>query len=413
MKVVQINAIDSGSTGKIMLGIAKVARNNGVDAYTFSSSRAAKNQGAVNHEYFDRYIDYRFHMGMGMIFGFETDFSYIATKRLLKRLKEIKPDIIHIHSTHGWYLNHPLLFKYIKKHKIKTVWTLHDCWTFTGRCPHFQITGCDRWKTECHDCLYDKKMYPASYFFDRSRAQHKKKKKMFLGINDLTLVTPSKWLAKLVGESYLKDYPVRVINNGIDLNIFKPTQSNFKEKYNLQDKKIVLGVAASWGERKGLDVFTELANRLNADYQILLVGTNDTIDKQLPKNIISIHRTNNQKELAEIYSAADVFLNPTREDTFPTVNIESLACGTPVVTFKTGGSPEIIDETCGSTVECNDIDALEKEIRRVCYEHPYPEEICVKHVKIYDIKNKYIEYIELYNFLCNNMTGENQGYEKY
>ncbi len=396
MKVVQINAYDFGSTGKIMLGIAEVARNNGFESYTFSSSRAAKKQGAVKHEYFDRYIDYRIHMGMGMIFGFETDFSYLATRRLLKRLKEIKPDIIHIHNTHGWYLNHPLLFKYIKKNNIKTIWTLHDCWTFTGRCPHFQITGCDKWKTECQSCPYDKKMYPASYIFDRSSTQHKKKKKMFLGIKDLTLVTPSKWLATLVGESYLKDYPVKVINNGIDLNIFKPTESNFREKYKLQDKKIVLGVAASWGKRKGLDVLIELANRLSEDYQIVLVGTNDNIDKQLPKNIISIHRTNNQKELAEIYSAADVFANPTREEVFGLVNSEALACGTPVVTFKTGGSTEVADETCGSVVECNDIDALEKEIIRICDEKPYSKEACLKRAKLYDMQEKFKEYVNLY-----------------
>lgn len=396
MKIAQINTYDCGSTGKIMLGIAEVARASGIDSYTFSSSRAAKNQGSINHEYFDRYIDYRFHMGMGMVFGFETDFSYIATKRLLKRLKEIKPDIIHIHNTHGWYLNHPLLFNYIKKNKIKTVWTLHDCWTFTGRCPHFQITGCDRWKVECHDCPYDKKMYPASYVFDRSRIQHKKKKKMFLGIQDLTLVTPSKWLAKLVEESYLKDYPVKVINNGIDLRIFKPTESDFRKKYNVENKKIVLGVAASWGVRKGLDVFIELANRLNEDYQIVLVGTNDTVDKQLPKNIISIHKTNNQKELAEIYSAADVFANPTREEVFGLVNSEALACGTPVVTFETGGSPEVPDENCGSVVVRNDVDALEDEIRRVCEEKPYSKEACVMRAKIYDMEDKFKEYVRLY-----------------
>lgn len=396
MKIVQINALDSGSTGKIMLGISRVAQENEIEAYTFSSSRYSHNIEQDYHEYIDQYLDYRIHMGMGMILGFETEFSYLATKRLLKRLKEMKPDIIHLHNTHGWYLNHPLLFNYIKKNKIKTIWTLHDCWTFTGRCPHFQITGCDRWKTECHDCLYDKKMYPASYLFDRSRIQHKKKKKMFSGIRDLTLVTPSRWLANLVGESYLKDYPVKVINNGIDLDVFKPTQSNFKEKYKLQDKKIVLGVAASWGERKGLDVFIELAKRLDKNYRIVLVGTSNIVDSQLPESIISIHRTNNQKELAEIYSAADIFINPTREDTFPTVNIEALACGTPVVTFKTGGSPEIADQTCGSVIVCNDVDAFEKEIKRVCEKKPYSEDACVKRAQIYDMKEKFKEYIELY-----------------
>jgi glycosyltransferase involved in cell wall biosynthesis len=222
------------------------------------------------------------------------------------------------------------------------------------------------------------------------------KRKWFTGIKNCTIVTPSRWLADLIKQSYLKNYPVKVINNGIDLSVFKPTGSEFRKKNGLDGKMVVLGVASGWGGRKGLDVFIELARRLPDDYRIVLVGTTDNVDKDLPSNIISIHRTQNQNGLAEIYTAADVFANPTREDTFPTVNMESLACGTPVVTFRTGGSPEIIDETCGSVVDCDDIDAMETEIRRVCKEKPYSVEACLARAKNFDMNERFDEYVKLY-----------------
>ena len=400
MRLVQINACDFGSTGKIMFNIADVAKKEGIDTYTFSSKREAKNFNIMEHVYIDTELDYKIHMLLGVMFGFQADLSYFATKRLIKKLKKIAPDIIHLHNIHGWYLNNSLLFKYIRKNNIKVIWTLHDCWTFTGRCPYFQITGCDKWKTGCYDCCYDRKMYPASFYFDISKFQYKKKKKIFTQISDITFITPSKWLANLVKESYLKDYPVKVINNGIDLNVFTPRDSDFRERYNLNNKKIVLGVAMGWGKRKGFDVFIELAKRLKEDYQIVLVGTNDEDDSQLPENVISIHGTNNQTELAEIYSAADVFAMPTKEDNFPTVNIEALACGTPVVTYNTGGSPEIIDETCGTVVEYDNIDEFEKEIRRVCVEKPYLKESCVKRAKKFNMNDKFREYVELYKAIA-------------
>ncbi len=396
MKVAQINGSNFGSTGKIMLGIADVSRENGIETYTFSSSRKAHKNVGEKHVFFDRYIDYKIHMGMGIIFGYETDFSYFATKRLIKKLKEIKPDIIHLHIIHGWYLNHKLLFKYLKEKDVKVIWTLHDCWSFTGRCPHFVLTGCEKWKTGCRKCVYDKKMYPESYFFDKSKRQYKKKKEMFTCIKNMTLVTPSRWLSGLVKESYMKEYSVKVINNGINLKLFKPYESDFKKKYGIENKKVVLGVSMNWGRRKGFDVMLQLAERLDDSYAMVLVGALPAGEQSLPQNIIHIDRTSNQKELAEIYSLADVFANPTREDTFPTVNIEALACGTPVVTFKTGGSPEIIDKTCGSVVPCDDIDALEKEIRRVCEEKPYSMENCLKRAKTFDMHDKFLEYVKLY-----------------
>ena len=222
-----------------------------------------------------------------------------------------------------------------------------------------------------------------------------KKKELFSQL-DLTIITPSAWLAGLVKQSFLKDYPVKVLNNGIDLSLFAPTESDFRAKYGLEDKKIVLGVAFDWGARKGLDVFIDISSRLPENYKIVLVGTNDEIDKTLPENIISIHRTQNQKELSEIYSAGDVFANPTREENFPTVEIESLACGTPIVSFNTGGCAEIFDGTCGISVDKNDNDSLLREIIRVCEDKPFSSEACLRRAEIFDMHEKFKEYINLY-----------------
>jgi glycosyltransferase involved in cell wall biosynthesis len=226
---------------------------------------------------------------------------------------------------------------------------------------------------------------------------HNRKKALFSGL-DMTIVTPSQWLADLVKQSFLKDYPVKVIHNGIDLNVFRPTDGDFRQRYGIpESKKILLGVAFGWGVRKGLDVFVELAKRLDPEqYRIVLVGTDDRTDAQLPKNIISIHRTNNQQELAQIYTAADLFVNPTREEVLGMVNLEAIACGTPVVTFRSGGSPECVDDTCGSVVDCDDFDGLEREIRRICAERPYSAENCLKRAVEFDANERFREYIRLY-----------------
>lgn len=223
----------------------------------------------------------------------------------------------------------------------------------------------------------------------------KKKKEWVTSVSQIYFVTPSQWLAELVQSSYLKGYPVTVINNGIDLGIFKPTSSDFKTRYKCEGKHILLGVSFYWGKRKGLDVLIELSKRLGSDYQIVLVGTNDKIDSLLPDNIISIHSTQNQGELAEIYSAADIFLNPTREENYPTVNMEAIACGTPVITFNTGGSSEILDENCGAVVPCDDIDSMEREIYRMI-QQPYETDKILKKAKEFDAKDRYNEYVRLY-----------------
>lgn len=399
MKTVLINSCNFGSTGNIMLEIAETAENGGYTAavcypQSRDNSRKQKEKDFIIGTRFSRNI----HLQLAGITGLNGCFSYFSTLKLLKKLDKLKPDIIHLHNLHNCYINLPLLFKYIKKHNIKTVWTLHDCWAFTGHCPHFDMIGCDKWKTGCYGCPQYKE-YPKS-LFDNSKIMYRLKRKWFSGVKNMTIVTPSEWLASLVKESYLKDYPVKVINNGIDLNVFKPTESDFRKKYALENKYIVLGVAFGWGRRKGLDVFIELARRLDKEkYKVVLVGTDDNVDKLLPENIISIHRTQNQTELAKIYSAADVFANPTREENYPTVNMEVLACGTPVVTFNTGGSPEMLDETCGAAVAKDDADAMYNEIIRICETKPYSVEACIKKAKGFDKNEKFGEYIRLYEVL--------------
>lgn len=255
------------------------------------------------------------------------------------------------------------------------------------------MVKCDKWKTGCFDCVQARQY---SWFFDKSKNLYDRKKKLAQGL-DLTIVTPSNWLAGLVGESFLKGYPVKVIHNGIDLAVFKPTESGFRKKHGCEGKFILLGVAFGWGVRKGLDVFVELASRLDDRFQIVLVGTDDAVDRNLPEGIISIHRTQNQAELAEIYTAADLFVNPTREEVLGLVNIESLACGTPVVTFRTGGSPECIDPTCGSVVPCDDIDALEQEILRIAETMPYSTDACLNKAKEFDMNQRFESVVDLYS----------------
>lgn len=387
-----------GSTGKIADGVASAIESQGHEAFLsygfYDSSFPQKLKLKVGARYASFYEIFK-----SRLTGYMGFTSKHATRKLIGWIEEIKPDVIHLNNVHGGYVHIEMLFAYLKKYHIPVVWTLHDCWSFTGHCAHFQIAKCDRWKTGCFDCpdRKRKQSYPISYFFDRSKEQYSRKRDAFTGVPNLTIITPSQWLADLVKESFLKEYPVRVIHNGIDLDVFKPTESNFREKYGIGDRHIVLGVAFGWGRRKGLDVFTELAKRLDDRYRIVLVGTNERTDKLLPDNIISIHRTQNQKELAEIYTAADVFANPTREEVLGMVNIEALACGTPVVTFRTGGSPECINETCGSVVDCDDVDGMEQEIVRICEKKPYFREDCLERAQYFDMHKRFEQYVELYD----------------
>lgn len=401
MRIAEVNMMHVGSTGKIMFGIAEIASSLGNEVHTFSPIyyEKGKKMDAVeihNHLYFGTLRETIAHYIFAEITGFHGFGSYFGTKQLIQQLKKIQPDIIHLHNLHNFTINIPELFSYIKKEKVKTVWTLHDCWAMTGKCPYFDLVECEKWKTGCNKCLalHD---YPKAYI-DQVRLMWKLKRKWFTGIDNMTLVTPSKWLANIVQESFLSDYPVKVIHNGIDLRIFTPSHNKeIYQKYKIpHDKHIVLGVAFDWGKRKGLDVFIELAKRLSNEYQIIMVGTNDVVDQILPSQILSIHRTQDQKELASLYSIADVFINPTREDNFPTVNLESLACGTPVITFNTGGSPESINNHCGICIEIDDIDNLERSIYTVCENHLFTTEKCIENATLFSQRDKFTEYVRLF-----------------
>ena len=390
MKIVQLNVTCGvGSTGKICLAVSRLLNERGVENYILFSEEDS------DYEYGIKYADklsIKLEALKSRVFGNYGFNSKTLTKKLIAKLDEINPDIVHLHNLHGHGCNLEMLFTYFKEKNIKLYWTFHDCWAFTGYCPHFDMIGCDKWQTQCQACP-QKGAY--SFFFDKSDKLYSKKKALFSGL-DLTIITPSEWLKNLVKKSFLKDYEVRVINNGIDLDVFKPSESDFRESHGLKDEFLILGVAFNWDERKGLDVFSDLARTLPNDCRLVLVGTNENTRKLLPENVITIDRTENQQQLAEIYSACDLFVNATREDTFPTVNIEALACGTPVLTFRTGGSAEIIDESCGMVVDKNDTQALINAVLRIKESRPFTEEACLKKSAEYQKEEKFKEYTEIY-----------------
>lgn len=278
-----------------------------------------------------------------------------ATRVFLKWAEEYDPDLLWLHNIHGYYINIEMLFDWIKSRpQMKVKWTLHDCWAFTGHCSHFTVAQCDRWKTCCHKCP-QKERYPKSMLRDNSKQNFERKKAAFTGVRDMTLITPSQWLADLVKQSFLKEYPVEVHYNTIDTSVFKPTPSDFREKHGFENKKIILGVASVWNNRKGLDDFFKLAEMLDDSYRIVLVGLNEKQMQQCKPNMLGIQRTNSPKELAEIYTAADVFFNPTYEDNYPTVNLEAEACGTRVITYRTGGAPETIHRADSCVITPGDL----------------------------------------------------------
>ncbi len=389
-RIVQINTTcGGGSTGKICVAVSHLLTEQSIENYVFYTHGSSDYPLGLH---FGTPTYKRVQALRSRVLGNYGFNSKRITRQMIAELDRIQPDAVHLHNIHGHDCDLELLFSYLKKRNVKVFWTFHDCWAFTGYCPHFDMIGCEQWRAGCQSCP-QKREY--SWFFDRSKTMFKRKKELFTGL-DLTVITPSAWLGELVRQSFLGKYPVRVIHNGIDLSVFRPTPSDVRTRYGLEGKKLILGVAFGWDKRKGLDVFVELASRLDDSYRIMLVGTDESVDRLLPESILSIHRTKNQSELAELYTAADLLVNPTREENYPTVNMEALACGTPVVTFRTGGSPEIIADTCGCAVPKNDVAALEREIIRVCDERPYSQEACLAKAQSFDQRERFREYVSLY-----------------
>ncbi len=342
MKVVSINTVCNGSTGKIVGSISSSLIENGEEAFCIYGRR--KGYANIPCKKIGGFFSFWYHVFITTVFDLHGHGSYFKTKKIVHELKKINPDIIHLHNIHGYYINYKVLFDYLKNEfQGRVFWTLHDCLPMTGHCAYFSNVSCEKWKNGCHDCP-NKKMYPTSLIFDRSRKNYQEKRNLFNGVKDLTIITPSIWLQNIVASSYLKNYPVKTINNGIDLNIFYPRLTDsILDKYNIpRDKKVLLGVASIWEERKGLDDFLMLSKLIKDDYVIVLVGLNKKQINKLKqyKNIIGIKRTENQDDLASLYSISFALINPTYEDNYPTVNIEALASGTRVIAYDTGGCVE-------------------------------------------------------------------------
>ena len=364
MKVLQINvAVNTGSTGKIAenIGLALMhQQHESIIAYGRNSRKSASQTIKIGNSFDQALHGIKSRLADQHGFG-----SKKATEILVQQMVDLQPDIIHLHNLHGYYLNIDVLFRYLKTTNIAVVWTLHDCWAFTGHCSFFERVNCYKWKTECNKCPLSNK-YPASFFVDNSTDNFYKKKELFNGLKNLTLVSPSNWLSHLLGESFLNNYPAKVIHNGINLNIFtKKSSEEYLKKKVLNSKFIILGVASIWDRRKGLADFIQLSSVIDKDDRILLVGLTKNLMKDLPENIIGIERTENIDELVSLYNLANVFVNPTWVDNFPTTNLESLACGTPVITYNTGGSIEAVDNRTGFVVQKGDIEALKLAIDMV------------------------------------------------
>lgn len=395
-KLVQINvASNCGSTGKIAEQVGGMVKANGWDSYIAHAQRYSRPTALTDLSTSSSLTEKAHYLGSLLTDG-QGLFSRNATKQLVRRLEEIKPDVVHLHNIHGSFINYPILFEYLKRAAVPVVWTLHDCWSFTGHCVYFDKIGCTKWKEQCEHCP-QKESYPKS-FVDRSRRNYNLKKSLFTSLDKLTLVPVSDWLHGLVSESYLGKYPIRTIHNGIDLTVFKPSKNSYKSEHNIENMFIVLGVADGYGDRKGLSEFNRLAEELDDDVQIVMVGLEENEIKQVSNKIIAMGRTKSQQELVDIYSCADVYINPTYEDNFPTTNIEALACGTPVITYRTGGSPEAVDKNTGIVVEKGDYQGLKqaiesiREIGKVSFAKTCRE----RAEKYFDKDDRFEEYVRMY-----------------
>lgn len=395
-KLLQINVVaNSGSTGRIAENIGKLAISQGWEsyiAYGRGEPKSASNLIRIGSD-FDMYM----HALQSRLLDNHGLASVGATKRFIEEIKRINPDVIHLHNIHGYYLNYKILFEYLATIDTPVVWTLHDCWSFTGHCAYFDAVGCNKWQTGCKKCKF-KHLYPISNIFNRSAKNFNAKKNNFTSLSNLTLIPVSYWLSNLLEQSFLSHNTKRVIHNGIDVELFCPHKNPIaKDSTKFQ----ILGVANIWEERKGLQDFIELRKLLSDDFKITLVGLSSEQIKSLPDGIKGISRTNGIEELIDYYNETDVFVNPTYEDNFPTVNLEALACGTPVITYKTGGSPESLTDEVGIVIDKGNINGLLsaiETIKRNGKQH-YSAACRQRAVECYNKDDKFNEYINLYNSL--------------
>ncbi|MCQ2142570.1 MAG: glycosyltransferase [Bacteroidales bacterium] len=407
-KVLHINPVvrRNTSTGKIMQEIGAVAVEAGWKNY-IAYSRGRDGIADITPSIavpVGSKLSVGLHGLLTRLFDAHGEGSIIATLRFIREIKEIDPDIIHIHNVHGYFLNYPLLFKYLASSGKQVVWTVHDCWLYTGHCYHYTVAGCSKWKTHCENCP-QRKEFPKSMFFDRSYSSFELKKKAFTSLprDKFTLVTVSEWMGREMSESFLKDCRFKLIHNGIDINTFKPSpnDSAVRAEYGLGERKIILALASIWSREKGFFDLVEMAKKLNPDEVLVMVGVSDAQSAELPEGVVAIRRTANATGLAALYSAASAFVNPTYQDNYPTVNMEAIACGTPVVTYRTGGSIETITPMTGRIVPVGDIETMLEAVREIeGLGKEYFAESCRSFAEAnFSKEERYKDYIELYESL--------------
>ncbi len=405
-KLLQINPVIrvNTSTGRIMQEIGELAMQNGWECHiAYSKGRDGIRECRSDIIPVGNKWSTAWHGIETRLFDRHGLASSHATRQFVRKIEEISPDVVHIHNIHGYFLNYQILFDYLSKAGIPVVWTVHDCWLYTGHCYYYSFAGCDRWQTGCHHCP-QKKEFPTSLFYDRSRRNFEDKKAAFtsMPLDGMTIVPVSEWIRNEMRRSFLSAYPFRVIHNGINTDIFNIYDDRqVRTAFGLGDRHILLGVASIWSREKGLDDFIRMAGMLNEDEVIVLVGIKPEDRKRLPDNVVGIARTENIRQLAELYAAADVFVNPTWQDNYPTVNMEAIACGTPVVTYRTGGSVEVITPATGMIVEQGNLNELLKSIREIESKGKASyQEACRKYALLnFKKEDRYMEYLRLYEEL--------------
>ena len=392
MKVLMINSVCGiRSTGRICTDIADALTAQGHEV------KIAYGRETVPEKYqhyavkIGSELDVKIHGIQARLFDGMGFGSKRATEKFIAWVKEYDPDVIHLHNLHGYYINIEVLFRYLKTCSKKILWTLHDCWAFTGHCAHFDYAQCNRWVEGCHHCP-QKAEYPATLLADRAKENHQMKKQLFTNVPNMTVIPVSEWLASVVQKSFLHQYPSVVIQNGIDHSAFKPISSDILRQYGIADKRIILGVASLWSPRKGLQHFMELAGMLSEEYRIVLIGCNEVQISRLPENIIGIKETSSVEELAKWYTVADVFVNPSAEETFGLVTVEAMACGTPVIVFNKTAVPEVVTEQCGVVCAENNAYSIKRELDRL---KDYDSCACIEVSKKYQKDVQYQKYIDL------------------
>lgn len=405
-KLLQINPVlrVSTSTGRIMQEIGELAMRNGWESYiAYSRGRDGIKSCTSKLVPVGNKWSVAWHGVKTRLLDAHGLASSKATRQFIKRIEQIKPDVIHIHNIHGYFLNYRILFDYLSKCDIPVVWTVHDCWLYTGHCYYYSYIQCNRWQTGCHDCP-QRREFPASLWHDRSEKNYEDKRKAFTSMpkDRLIIVPVSEWIKSEMQQSFFRGYDFRVIHNGINTEVFRVYDSQeTRKKYGLGNKHVLLGVASIWSKEKGLDDFIQMAKLLHEDEVIVLVGIKPEEKKKLPAGIVGIARTENIRQLAALYATADAFINPTWQDNYPTVNMEAIACGTPVVTYRTGGSVEAVTEETGFVVEQGDVRGLLEAARRVEQQgKAYYQNQCREYALAYFKKeDRYADYIRLYDEL--------------